>query len=141
MGGAMSNHTHQSGNTLYMGRMKDGNKKIRWIMIQAANTTAVRTDDRMKKYYAKIVKRHGHSIAITHVANKMIRIMWYMLKNKETYKDGKPESYQRKLKRIQGQIDDDTSSIKQVDDKVVNNTAVAAAVIMDDSEGDFYIDA
>jgi transposase len=70
----MSNHTHQSGNTLYMGRMTDGNKKIRWIMIQAANTAEVRTDDRMKKYYAKIVKRHGHSIAITHVANKMIRI-------------------------------------------------------------------
>ena len=90
---------HQSGNTLYMGRMKDGNKKIRWIMIQAANT-AVRTDDRMKKYYAKVVKRHGHSIAITHVANKMIRIMWYMLKNKENYKDGKDGLYQRKLKRI-----------------------------------------
>jgi transposase len=49
-----------------MGRMKeDGNKKIRWIMIQAANTAVVRTDDRMKKYYAKIIKRHGHSIAIT----------------------------------------------------------------------------
>lgn len=92
---------HQSGNSLYMGKMKDGNKKIRWIMIQAANT-AVRTDNRMKKYYAKTVKRHGHSVAITHVANKMIRIMWYMLKNKENYKDGRPELHQRKLKRIQG---------------------------------------
>jgi transposase len=92
---------HQSGNSLYMGRMKDGNKKIRWIMIQAANT-AVRTDKRMKNYYAKIVKRQGHSVAITHVANKMMRIMWYMLKNKENYKDGKPELYQRKLKRING---------------------------------------
>jgi transposase len=91
---------HQSGNSLYMGRMKDGNKKIRWIMIQAANT-AVRTNDRMKTCYTKIVKRHGHSIAITHVANKMIRIMWYMLKNKENYKDGKQETYQRNLKRIQ----------------------------------------
>jgi len=31
-----------------MGRMKkDGNKKINWIMIQAANT-ASRTDDRLK---------------------------------------------------------------------------------------------
>ena len=66
---------HQSGNSLYMGGMKDGNKKTRWILIQAANT-AVRADARMKKYYTKIVKRHGHSIAITHVANKMIRIMW-----------------------------------------------------------------
>ena len=94
---------HQSGNSLYMGRMKEGNKKIRWIMIQAANTAVVRTDSRMKNYYGKMVKRHGHSsIAITHVANKMMRIMWYMLKNKENYKDGKPETYKRKLKRIQG---------------------------------------
>jgi transposase len=59
-------------------------------MIQAANTAAVRTDDSMKKYYAKMVKRHGHGIAITHVANKMIRIMWYMLKNK-----GKLQGWER----------------------------------------------
>jgi transposase len=26
---------HQSGNSLYMGRMKEGNKKIRWIMIRS----------------------------------------------------------------------------------------------------------
>jgi transposase len=71
-------------------------------MIQAANTAAARTDYRMKKYYTKIVKRHEHSIAITHVANKMMRIMWYMLKNRENYKNGKPETYQRKLKRING---------------------------------------
>ena len=64
--------------------------------------TAVRTDDRMRRYYTKIAKRHGHSIAITHVANKMIRIMWYMLKNKKTYNDGKPDLYERKLKRIDG---------------------------------------
>ena len=85
-----------------MGGMKDGNKKTRWILIQAAANTAVRADARMKKYYTKMVKRHGHSIAITHVANKMIRVMWYMLKNKKTYSDGKPDLYQRKLKRING---------------------------------------
>jgi transposase len=85
----------QSGNSLYMGTMKKGNKKILWIKIQAANTTAVRVDNRMKKDYTKIVKRHSHhSVAITHVANKMIRIMWYMLKNKENYKDGKQETAQ-----------------------------------------------
>ena len=51
---------HQSGNSMYMGRMKkDGNRKINWIMIQAANT-ASRTDEGMKKYYTRIAKRHGH---------------------------------------------------------------------------------
>ena len=33
-----------------MGRMKDGNKKVRWILIEAANT-ASRTDDRLRKFY------------------------------------------------------------------------------------------
>ena len=73
---------HQSGTSMYMGKMKkeDGNKKINWIMIQAANTAASRTDnDRLKKYYMNIAKRHGHHVTITHVANKMIRIIWSML--------------------------------------------------------------
>ena len=73
---------HQSGNSLYMGRMKYGNKKVRWILIQAANTAA-RKDDRLKKFYILIAKRHGHNIAITHVANKMVTIIWHMFVNKK----------------------------------------------------------
>jgi hypothetical protein len=41
---------HQSVNSLYMGSMKNGNKKVRWIVIQAANTAA-RKDDRLRKFY------------------------------------------------------------------------------------------
>ncbi len=59
---------HQSGTSLYMGRMKkDGNKKINWIMIQAANTASRTDNDRLKKYYMNIAKRHGHHVAITHM--------------------------------------------------------------------------
>jgi len=91
---------HQSGNSLYMGRMKYGNKKVRWILIQAANTAA-RNDDRLKKFYIRIAKRHGHNIAITHVANKMLTIIWYMLVNKKLYNERKHSLYETKLKRIQ----------------------------------------
>jgi transposase len=93
---------HQSGTSLYMGRMKkDGNKKINWIMIQAANTASRTDNDRLKKYYMKIAKRHGHHVAITHVANKMVRIMWSMLTYKQLYNERKKELYETKLKRIQ----------------------------------------
>jgi hypothetical protein len=54
-----------------MGRMKDDNKKVRWILIEAAS----RTDDRLRKFYIRLVKRHGCHIAITHVANKMCAII------------------------------------------------------------------
>lgn len=91
---------HQSGNSLYMGKMKDGNKKIRWILIQAANT-AFRTDDRLRKFYLRVAKRHGHNIAITHVANKMCTIMWHMLTYKKLYNERKSNLYETKLKRIQ----------------------------------------
>ena len=83
-----------------MGRMKYGNKKVRWILIQAANT-AVRKDDRIKKFYIRIAKRHGHNIAITHVANKMVTIIWHMLVNKKLYNERKQNLYETKLKRIQ----------------------------------------
>jgi transposase len=56
-----------------MRRMKDGNKKVRWILI----------DDRLRKFYIRLVKRHGLHIAITHVANKMCTIIWHMLKYKK----------------------------------------------------------
>ena len=83
-----------------MGRMKDGNKKVRWILIQAANTAA-RADDRLRKFYLRIAKRHGHHVAITHVANKMLTIIWHMLVNKKLYNERKQNLYETKLKRIQ----------------------------------------
>jgi transposase len=93
---------HQSGNTMYMGRIKkDGNKKINWIMIQAANTASRTDENRLKKYYKKMAKRHEHNVAITHVANKMIRIIWAMLTYKQLYKERKNELYETKLKKIQ----------------------------------------
>ena len=30
-----------------------------------------RKDDRLRRFYLRIAKRHGHHIAITHVANKI----------------------------------------------------------------------
>lgn len=93
---------HQSGDSIYMGRMKkDGNKKINWIMIQAANTASRTDENRLKKYYTKIAKRHGHHVAITHVANKMIRIIWAMLTYKQLYNERKKELYEIKLKKMQ----------------------------------------
>jgi transposase len=91
---------HQSGSTLYIGKMKDGNKKIRWILTQAANS-AFRTDVRLRKFYQRVAKRHGHSIAIAHVANKMCTIIWHMLTYKKLYNERKSNLYEIKLKRIQ----------------------------------------
>ena len=60
-----------------MGRMKGGSRKVKWIMIQAANAV-IRTDPRMRAYYERKLRRHHHNVAVTHVANKMLRIIWHM---------------------------------------------------------------
>src|SRR5262249_33418166 len=60
-----------------------------------------RKDDRLRKFYLRIAKRHGHNIAITHVANKMLTIIWHMLVNKRLYNERKQSLYETKLKRIQ----------------------------------------
>jgi transposase len=90
---------YQTGESLYMGRMKGGSRKVKWIMIQAANT-ATRTDPRMKAYYERKLRRHHHNVAVTHVANKMLRIIWHMLRENRLYNERKEQLYESKLKRM-----------------------------------------
>ena len=98
----MCPRVYQSGDTTHHGRIKkDSNRRVNWIMIQATNT-AVRHDDRMKRFYEQVKQRHGgnHPIAITHVANKMITIIWHMLTTMTAYSTKNSELYQKKLKKI-----------------------------------------
>lgn len=91
---------HQSGDSLYHGRMKkDANKRIQWTMIQVAHVAA-RCDERMKSFYLRTCKRHGHAVAVTHVANKMMTIIWHMLTTKTQYMQQNTNLYQKKLKKI-----------------------------------------
>ena len=90
---------HQTGETLHMGRMKGGNRKVQWVVIQAANA-AIRSDPRMRAYYERKIRRHHHNVAVTHVANKMLRIVWHMLGENRLYNDRKPRLYESKLKRL-----------------------------------------
>jgi len=92
---------HQTGKTMYMGNMKDGNKRAQWIMTKVANSAALH-DPRMRAYYERIVKRHNYNVAITHVANKMLRVLWYMLTENTLYNERKEGLYARKLKRLAG---------------------------------------
>ena len=95
---------HQSGNTMYHGRMKkDSNRKANWVLVQAAHV-AVLYDGRMRDYYERMKKIHHSSIAITHAANKMIKIIWHMLTNRALYENRNEKLYQKKLKRIDAAV-------------------------------------
>jgi transposase len=90
---------YQSGESLHMGKMKDGNTKVRWILSQAANVAA-RCDSRMNAFYRRKLKRHHHNVAITHVSNKMLVIIWHMLKENSLYNERKEKLYRSKLKKM-----------------------------------------
>ena len=93
----------QSGDSLRHGRMKkrDVNRSLTWIMIQVANV-AVMHDKYLKGYYERVKKAHGgsHKMAITHVANKMAKMMWAMLRDNEVYRYRNDRLYQSKLARL-----------------------------------------
>jgi hypothetical protein len=83
-----------------MGRMKkDSNGRVRWILIQAAETASIH-DPRMRALYDRIAAKHGHNKAIVRVANKMACIMWHVLTKKMPYQQVKDQLYASKLKNM-----------------------------------------
>ena len=61
-------------------------------------------DDRMRDYYDRVKKTHRSNVAITHVSNKMIKIIWHMLTNRTLYKDRNENPYQKKIKRMDAAV-------------------------------------
>ena len=98
----MCPRVYQSGDREYHGRIKKAaNRNVNWVVIQAAST-AVRHDERMRLFYERTMERHGrcHAVVITHVANKMLRIIWKMLTAREEYDSRDTKLCKRKLDRI-----------------------------------------
>jgi transposase len=92
---------HQSGNVEYHGSItKQGSKMLRWIMVEAA-TVAVSHDPRMRSFYERVKHRRGSQKAIIAVANKMLKITWFMLTRKEPYESRNGKRYLQKLNSVE----------------------------------------
>lgn len=63
---------------------KQGDKYLRWIMIECANV-AVRHDSTLAKFYQRLKRGKGHSIAIVATARKMLTYIYVMLKHNLEY--------------------------------------------------------
>ena len=91
---------HQSGNVEYHGSItKQGSRMLRWVMVEAARV-AVNHDDRMRAFYERVKNRRGDQKAIIAVANKMLKITWFMLTRREPYESRNEKRYQKKLNSI-----------------------------------------
>lgn len=74
----LSPSVYQSGEKCYIGRLsKQGDKNLRWILIQCANI-AVKFDKRLKSYYLRKKLGKGHNKAIVAIARKMLINLYVM---------------------------------------------------------------
>jgi len=75
----------QSGNKIIRGRItKEGNKLLRWVLVQCAHT-AVRKDERFKRFYERIKAKKGPQKAIVATARKLLTVIYACWKNKTPY--------------------------------------------------------
>jgi len=91
----------QSADHTIHGRItRDGNKYIRWILIEAAQN-ASRFDPKLRPFYLRVASRRGHQKAITAVARKMLVSIYHVLKRQEEYHGQRDELLERKINRLQ----------------------------------------
>ena len=79
--------TYQSGGKQARhGRVKQGNKYIRWALIEAVPKT-IKKDKTLMAFYKRIMAKKGHNKAKIATARKMLEQIWYLLKTKKEFTD------------------------------------------------------
>lgn len=79
--------THSSGGVTYNGRItKTGSKYLRWALIECVRAH-VRTvsDSNVSKFYARLAKKKGNSVAAVAAASKLMRVVYWVMKEKREY--------------------------------------------------------
>jgi transposase len=91
----------QSGERVVAGRVtKQGNKLVRWVMVQAAQVARLH-DERFREFYERYARRKGGQKAVVAAAHEMLRIVWLMLKRNESYRGERRGLSRRKFKRLE----------------------------------------
>lgn len=78
--------TYQSGHTIYHGRLtKEGSAYLRWILIECTQIHVMNANSHLTRYWNRLCKRIGKQKAIVATARKMLKVIYWMLKNKEPF--------------------------------------------------------
>tara|TARA_Y100000310_G_C20613442_1_gene779268 strand:+ start:68 stop:1084 length:1017 start_codon:yes stop_codon:yes gene_type:complete len=79
--------TKASGEKRFHGRLtKDGNKYIKWALIQGAGS-AGKTKTQIGRYFRRKLVKKGYQKACVATAHKMLRVVFSLLKKQEMYSD------------------------------------------------------
>lgn len=95
---------HQSANTRWEGHItKEGNALLRWILIQIVHQV-VRYPGELRKFYLGLTRRKGTKIAVVATARKLLRVLYCMLRRKESYRYERKSITETKLKRLEKMV-------------------------------------
>uniref|UniRef100_A0A7C4YFB1 IS110 family transposase n=1 Tax=Caldisericum exile TaxID=693075 RepID=A0A7C4YFB1_9BACT len=76
---------HSSGGKCYHGSItKQGSKWLRWILIELSHHF-IKSSNRIERLYKKITRKHGRNTARVAVAREMLKIIYYMLRDKRAF--------------------------------------------------------
>lgn len=75
---------------------KRGNKYLRTILVEVANTIAIGRPNKLKFFFMKIKAKKGHKKAVVALARKLACIIHHLLKNQEKYSE--EELKEKKIK-------------------------------------------
>jgi len=76
----------RSGNSTIHGPItKAGSKWVRWALTQAVHVH-VRYDTRLTRSYHRLAKKKGTQVAVIATARKLLKVVYWMLKEQETYR-------------------------------------------------------
>ena len=66
---------------------KRGNKHLRTILVQAANSIAIGRPNKLRVFFQRIKAKKGHKKAIVALARKLASIIHHLLSNNEKYSE------------------------------------------------------
>jgi len=79
--------THSSGGVTYHGNItKTGSKHLRWIMLECVHAH-IRTDksSNITQFYQRLAKKKGNSKAAVAAASKLLRVVYWIMKERREY--------------------------------------------------------
>ena len=78
----------QSGESEHHGHItKEGNRMVRWLLVEAALSGIRRAKGPSRQHYLGVLKRRGKKIARVAAANKLVGIMFHMMKDRIDYRE------------------------------------------------------
>lgn len=79
---------------------KHGNKYLRTILVQAANSIAIGKPNKLRFFYQRIKTKKGHKKAIVALARKLASIIHHLLSNNEKYSEEELKEKKVKLPKF-----------------------------------------